>query len=661
MQLDNKKLEDPCKPLWTPSQERVENSRLSAFVKFLNEGNFKNYQDLWQWSNENTEKFWSALWNFAGVIGEKGDVILNDGHKMPGAQFFPQGTLNYAENLLRKKGKDTAIIFRNERGEERKFSFDDVHAKVSLFQQLFIKQGVKKGDRVAAYMPNCAETIFAACATASLGAIFSSASPDFGVQGLIDRFGQIDPVILVTVEAYYYNGKTHDCLDKVKQLCPHLPSLKQVIVVPFTKDNPDISLVETDKAVLFDKAIKDFEPQDIKFEQVEFNHPLYIMFSSGTTGVPKCIVHGHGGTLLQHLKEWILQCDIHSGEPVFYFTTCGWMMWNWLISALACEAPLLLYDGSPFYPDGNILWEFTSKHKCRLFGTSAKYIDALKNADIRPDRDFNLSDLKILTSTGSPLVHESFDYIYEHIKSDLHVASIYGGTDIISASFGIGNPWSPVFRGELQGAALATPVDIYDAKGKSIPEGGGAGELVCTGPIPSMPVGFWHDADGQKYFKAYFAEYPNIWRHGDWVEKTENHGLIVHGRSDATLNPGGVRIGTSEIYRQVEQIEGILESLAIGQDWDSDVRVVLFVRLATGLILKDDMEKEIRTKVRSGASPRHVPAKIIQVADIPRTKSNKIVELAVRDVVHGRPVKNVEALANPESLKLYEDLLELKS
>ena len=661
MQIDNKKLEERDKPLWTPSQERIDNSRLSAFVKFLEEVDFENYHDLWQWSNTNTEKFWSALWDFVGVIGKKGDVVLKDAHKMPGAQFFPNGTLNYAENLLRKKGMDTAIIFRNERGEETRFTFDDVHAKVSFFQQLFIEQGVKKGDRVAAYMPNCAETIFAACAAASLGAVFSSASPDFGAQGLIDRFGQIDPIILVTVEAYYYNGKTHDCLDKVKQLLPHLPSLKQVIIIPFTKGNPDSSILGTDKAVVFDEAIKTLDVKDVEFTQVEFNHPLYIMFSSGTTGVPKCIVHGHGGTLLQHLKEWVLQCDIHAGEPVFYFTTCGWMMWNWLISALACEAPLLLYDGSPFYPDGKTLWEFTSKHKCRLFGTSAKYIDALKNANIRPDRGFDLSDLKILTSTGSPLVHESFDYIYEHIKSDLHVASIYGGTDIISASFGIGNPCSPVWRGELQGAALATPVDIYDAEGNSIPEGGGAGELVCTGPIPSMPVSFWNDEDGQKYFKAYFAEYPNIWRHGDWVEKTEHHGLIVHGRSDATLNPGGVRIGTSEIYRQVEQIEGILESLAIGQDWEGDVRVVLFVRLEEGLILSDEIEKDIRTKVRIGASPRHVPAKIIQVADIPRTKSNKIVELAVRDLVHGRPVKNVEALANPDSLELYEDLLELKS
>lgn len=647
------------KPLWSPSPERVKSSNLSAFAGLLGEGNFSDYHELWRWSNEHKEEFWSKFWDFAGIIGEKGSVILENADSMPGAQFFPDGRLNYAENLLRKKGQGAAIITRKENGEEKQYSWDECHAQVSLFQQIFINYGIKKGNRVAAYMPNTAETIFAALAAASLGAVFSSASPDFGAQGLVDRFGQIDPTILVTVEAYYYNGKTHDCLEKVSKLLPHLPSLEKVIVIPFTEESPDISGLKTEKAALFTDAIQDMQVKDIEYERVEFNHPLFIMFSSGTTGVPKCIVHGHGGTLLQHMKEWVLQCDIKAGDPVFYFTTCGWMMWNWLISALACEAILLLYDGSPFYPSGNTLWEFTSKHDCALFGTSAKYIDALKNAEIRPGNYYDLSALKILTSTGSPLVHESFDYIYDHIKNDLHVASIYGGTDIISASFGIGNPWSPVWRGELQGAALATPVDVYDERGNSVPEGGGAGELVCTGPIPSMPVGFWNDADGTKYRKAYFEKYDNVWHHGDWVEKTLHHGLIVHGRSDATLNPGGVRIGTSEIYRQVEQVKGVAESLAVGQDWEGDVRVVLFVRLNAGLTLDEEMKTDIKTRIRKGATPRHVPAKIIQVADIPRTKSGKIVELAVRDVIHDRPVKNIEALANPEALEIYKGMDEL--
>ena len=646
-----------AQPLWTPSDKKVEHSNLTAFVQGLGAGTFSDYHELWRWTNENPEKFWDHLWDFAGVIGEKGERVLINKDQLPGAEFFPDSKINYAENMLKNHSDDTAIIFRDEQGKESETSFSSLYEQVSKCRQYLSSLGVKKGDRVAGYLPNMPETIIAALASASLGAIWSSASPDFGAQGLIDRFSQIEPKVVFCVNAYYYNGKTHDCLAKVKELQPTLKGLVKTIVIPFTEDEPDISSL--DDAILYTDALEEYEAKDIAFERVEFNHPLFIMFSSGTTGIPKCIVHGHGGTLLQHLKEHILQCDVKKGDNIFYFTTCGWMMWNWLITGLACDATLLLFDGSPFYPDGNVLWEFTSKHECKMFGTSAKYIDALKNFDIYPARDYDLSALEILTSTGSPLMHESFDFVYEHIKEDLHLASIYGGTDIISASFGIGNPWSPVWRGELQGAALATPVNVFDDEGREIPEGGGAGELVCTGPIPSMPVGFWNDLDGKRYKAAYFDRFENVWQHGDWVEKTVHHGLIVHGRSDATLNPGGVRIGTAEIYRQVEQVEGILESIAVGQDYEGDVRVVLFVRLDENTELTDDLKKTIKSKIRSGASPRHVPAVIVDVSDIPRTKSGKIVELAVRDVIHGRKVKNVEALANPEALELYKNLSEL--
>ncbi|MAM34516.1 MAG: acetoacetate--CoA ligase [Micavibrio sp.] len=646
-----------AQPLWKPSDKKVEHSNLTAFVQGLGAGTFSDYHELWRWTNENPEKFWDHLWDFAGVIGEKGERVLINKDQLPGAEFFPDSKINYAENMLKNHSDDTAIIFRDEQGKESEISFSSLYEQVSKCRQYLSSLGVKKGDRVAGYLPNMPETIIAALASASLGAIWSSASPDFGAQGLIDRFSQIEPKVVFCVNAYYYNGKTHDCLAKVKELQPTLKGLVKTIVIPFTEDKPDISSL--DDAILYTDALEKYEAKDIVFERVEFNHPLFIMFSSGTTGIPKCIVHGHGGTLLQHMKEHILQCDVKKGDNIFYFTTCGWMMWNWLITGLACDATLLLFDGSPFYPDGNVLWEFTSKHKCKMFGTSAKYIDALKNFDIYPARDYDLSALEILTSTGSPLMHESFDFVYEHIKEDLHLASIYGGTDIISASFGIGNPWSPVWRGELQGAALATPVNVFDDEGREIPEGGGAGELVCTGPIPSMPVGFWNDPDGKRYKAAYFDRFENVWQHGDWVEKTVHHGLIVHGRSDATLNPGGVRIGTAEIYRQVEQVEGILESIAVGQDYEGDVRVVLFVRLDENTELTDDLKKTIKSKIRSGASPRHVPAVIVDVSDIPRTKSGKIVELAVRDVIHGRKVKNVEALANPEALELYKNLSEL--
>ena len=648
-------------PLWSPSDSRKKSTNLFRFIRHLEDKtgvNFPDYHAFYLWSVAEQETFWAELWAFADVIGEKGSVVLREGDKMRAAQFFPEARLNFAENLLRRRDDGLAMIFRDEPGRERSLTYADMHAQVSKLQQFLKDCGVGKGDRVAGYLPNLPETIIAHLAVASLGAIWSSASPDFGEQGLLDRFGQIEPKVLIAADGYYYNGKTLDCLERVKAVAPQLAGLQKIVIVPFVSEDPDLSSLP--QAVSYQKIMGQYTATPVTFERLPFNHPLVIMFSSGTTGKPKCIVHGHGGTLLQHLKEHILHCDVKRNDRVFYFTTCGWMMWNWLISALAVEATLLLYDGSPFYPDGNMLWEYTSKHECMLFGTSAKFIDALKAHDLAPGETFDLSALKIITSTGSPLMHESFDYVYRKIKSDVHLASIYGGTDIISASFGLGNPLSPVYRGELQSPGLAMAVDIFDEHGNSIPEGGGAGELVCTKPFPSMPVMFWNDPGDEKYEAAYFEDYPGVWRHGDWAEKTIHHGLIVHGRSDATLNPGGVRIGTAEIYRQVEQIPQILESIAVGQDWDGDVRVILFVILKSGESLTEDLIKEIKTRIRTGASPRHVPAKIIQVSDIPRTKSGKITELAVRDVIHGRPVKNKTALANPDALDLYVGLDELK-
>ena len=657
MKIDNSSEQ----PLWVPDKKQAEASQLFRFARTVEKTtglSFPDYDSLWRWSVDQPGVFWDAVWDFTGVIGEKGNVQLAHADKMPGAQFFPEARINFAENLLRRRDDGIAIIFRDEKEDERSLSFNDLYDQVSRWAQALSVAGVKEGDRVAAFMPNMPETMIAMLATASLGAIWSSASPDFGTQGLLDRFGQVEPTVFVAVDGYYYGGKTLDCLQKIAEVQPQLKGLKKTVIVPFTNQKPDLSKLKD--AVTVGDFIGGFTAQDISFNRVGFNHPLFIMFSSGTTGIPKCIVHGHGGTLLQHLKEHRLQCDIKRDDRVFYFTTCGWMMWNWLVSAVASEATLLMYDGSPFYPNGRVLWDFTSTHGCTLFGTAAKYIDALKANNIRPMDHYDLSDLRTVTSTGSPLVHESFDFVYDAIKKDVHLASISGGTDIVSC-FVLGNPISPVWRGEIQCAGLGMAVDAFSDDGKPIPPGAGSGELVCTKPFPCMPVMFWNDEDGSKYKKAYFDRFDNIWCHGDWIERTAHGGFIIHGRSDATLNPGGVRIGTAEIYRQVEQIPEVFESIAVGQDWDNDVRVILFVRMKEGQSLTDDVKDRIKKQIRNGASPRHVPAKIIQVTDIPRTKSNKIVELAVREVIHNRPVKNVEALSNPEALMLYKDLAELKT
>ncbi|MCB9987893.1 MAG: acetoacetate--CoA ligase [Rhodospirillales bacterium] len=643
-------------PLWVPSPDRVKASRLYRFIQGIEEKtgrSFEGYEDFWQWSVENIEDFWACVWDFCGVIGDKGSEILMNGDKMPGAQFFPEARLNYAENLLRRRDGGTAIIFRDEKGDERTLTYGQLYDDVSRWRQALAGAGMKEGDRIALYLPNIPEALIAMLAASSMGVIVSLASPDFGVQGAVDRFGQIEPRILVAVDGYYYGGKDIDCTQKVQDVRMQLPSVEKTVMVPF------LGKGAVADSVTVEDFIASYAPRDIAFTRVPFNHPLFIMFSSGTTGVPKCIVHGHGGTLLQHLKEFQLHCDLGRDDRVFYFTTTGWMMWQWLVGGLASEVCLLLFDGSPFHPDGEALWAFTSKHKAKLFGTSAKYIDALKVNDIRPGDKYDLSDLKIITSTGSPLVHESFDYVYDAIKGDVHLASISGGTDIVSC-FVLGNPISPVWRGEIQGAGLGMAVDAFNDEGQPIPPGAGSGELVCTRPFPCMPVQFWNDPDGVKYHGAYFENYPNIWCHGDWIERTAHGGFIIHGRSDATLNPGGVRIGTAEIYRQVEQVPDVVESIAVGQDWDGDVRVILFVKIRDGAVLTEELIKTIKTRIRTGASPRHVPAKVIAVADIPRTKSNKIVELAVRNVIHGRPVKNVEALANPEALDLYKDLSALQ-
>ncbi|WP_135075632.1 acetoacetate--CoA ligase [Terasakiella sp. SH-1] len=645
--------------LWTPSAERIEKSNMKAFMAHVNERwslDIQDYEHLHDFSVNEREKFWVSLKDFTGLKAQDwGSRVLVNGDKMPGAEFFPDAKINFAENLLKKNDETEALVFWGEDQVKRTLSWKSLHDEVSVFAQALRQSGVKKGDRVCAFMPNMPETIIAMLAASSLGATWSSTSPDFGVNGVLDRFGQIEPTVLIGVEGYYYNGKAHDCLKKLEAITEALPTLKHCVIVPYTRDNPDISKVK--QAVLLDDFVADFEPQDIEFEYVSFNHPLYIMFSSGTTGKPKCIVHGTGGTLLKQVSEHVLHCDNGPGSRAFYFTTCGWMMWNWLVAGLAAGSTLLLYDGSPFYPSGNILFDFADAEKMTMFGTSAKYIDALNKAEIKPKQTHDLSSLLSMTSTGSPLVAESFDYVYRDIKDDLHLASISGGTDILGC-FVLGNPIAPVYRGEIQCRALGMAVETFDEAAQPIR--GEKGELVCVKGFPSMPVMFWNDPGHARYKAAYFEKYDNIWCHGDFVSiDPDTGGMVIYGRSDATLNPGGVRIGTAEIYRQVEALPEIQESIVIGQDWEDDVRVVLFVVMKGSATLSEALIQTIKKKIRTGCTPRHVPAKVIAVADIPRTKSGKITELAVRDVVHGREVKNKTALANPEALEFYKDLPQL--
>ena len=644
--------------LWRPSPERIAAANLTAFMTEAAKvagRSFADYGALWRWSVEQPGAFWRLVWTSCGVLGDgPGEPAVENLDKMPGARFFPNARLNFAENLLRRNDGSTALVFWGEDKVRRRMSWAELNAAVSRLQQAMKAAGVGVGDRVAGIVPNMPEAIVAMRAASSRGAAWSSCSPDFGVQGVLDRFGQIEPKILFAVDAYHYNGKTHDVLGKLADIVPRLPTLVRTVIIPYVSETP--ALVKVPNAATWAEFVAPFVAKAPGFVRLPFNHPLYILFSSGTTGVPKCIVHGAGGTLLQHLKEHRLQSDVKPGDRVFYFTTCSWMMWNWLVSGLAAEATLLLYDGSPFHPSGNVLFDFADAERMTFFGTSAKYIDACAKAGLEPIKTHDLSSVRTIASTGSPLVDESFDYVYRSIKKDVHLASISGGTDIVSC-FVIGNPIGPVYRGEIQARGLGMAVEVFDDDGK--PARGSKGELVCVRPFPSMPIGFWNDPDGKKYHAAYFERFPNVWCHGDWTAITEREGVIIYGRSDAVLNPGGVRIGTAEIYRQVEQVPEVMESIVVGQDWEKDVRVVLFVRLRDGVSLTPELEKRIKDQIRKNTTPRHVPAKILQVSDIPRTKSGKIVELAVRDVVHGRPVKNKEALANPEALDLYRGRPEL--
>jgi acetoacetyl-CoA synthetase len=642
------------RPLWTPDSAAVTSSALWRFMQPLG---LRSFDEVLRFSVDQPEDFWREVWDFCEVKAEtRGARVLADGQLMPGARFFPDARLNYAANLLRKQDDTDALVFRGEDKVMRRMSWAELNRAVARLHRALAAAGVQAGDRVSAIVPNMPEAIVSFLACSSLGAIWSSCSPDFGERGILDRFGQIAPKVLITCDGYYYAGKTIRMAEKSANVLKDLASVETVLVIDYIGEAE-----ETAKALPRAETLARFtaghDGGPIAFAELPFDHPLYILYSSGTTGIPKCIVHSAGGILLKHLVEHVLNTGTRPGDRLFYFSTCGWMMWNWLVSGLAAGATLLLYDGSPFHPSERALFDYADAEGMTIFGTSAKYIDAVKKSGLVPRKTHRLETLRAMLSTGSPLSAESFDFVHDSIKPDMQLASISGGTDICGCFVG-GNPLSPVWRGEIQGPMLGMAVDVYDEEGK--PLRGGKGELVCVKPFPSMPVMFWNDADGSKYHSAYFARFPGIWCHGDFAEITAHGGMIIHGRSDATLNPGGVRIGTAEIYAQVEQVPEVIEALAIGQDWDNDVRVVLFVRLRPGVSLDEALVAKIRKQIRDGASPRHVPAKIVAVADIPRTKSGKITELAVRDVVHGRAVKNKEALANPEALELYRDIPELK-
>jgi len=649
------------KPIWTCSPAKQSNANMLRFQQQINslyDKSINCYGELHDWSINKPAAFWSQIWDFCGVSGLKGERLIEQGDSMIESRFFPDARLNFAENLLTNPGvssSDDALLFWGEDRVKQNVSWRQLQESVSQMAQALRASGVCQGDRVAAYMPNTPETITAMLAVSSIGAIWSSCSPDFGVQGVLDRFGQIKPTILIAADGYFYNGQEIDNLDKVAGIAKKLSSLERVLVVPYLRCNIGraASLGDVPNAVLYQDYLDRFTAKAIEYAQLPFDHPLCILYSSGTTGAPKCIVHGAGGTLLQHLKEHQLHSDVRSGDRVFYFTTCTWMMWNWLVSGLASGATLLLFDGSPFYPSPTVLFDFAEQESMTHFGTSAKYIDALKNAEVNTIESHDLSSVRLICSTGSPLVAESFDYVYKSIKEDVYLASISGGTDIISC-FVLGDPSSDLFRGEIACKGLGMAMEVLDDDGRSIVQQ--KGELVCTKAFPSMPIYFWNDPDDKKYKAAYFERYDGIWAQGDFAEVTENQGLIIYGRSDATLNPGGVRIGTAEIYRQVEQIDGIQESVVIGQQWSGDIRVVLFVVLSPDLQINDALIYEIKQKIRNGASPRHVPSVICQVNDIPRTKSGKISELAVRDIVEGRSIKNSSALVNPEALENFSNI-----
>lgn len=641
-------------PIWTPPPDRCANSHMRRFLQANRQSLAgEDYAALYRWSVESPAEFWAAVWRFCLIraSAEYSSVVRNP-DRMPGAQWFEGAMLNFAENLLAPERSGAAIVFTNERDDRLEISWPELRRQVASVAAHLRSMGIRKGDRVAGFVANRPEAVVAMLATASLGGVWSSCSPDFGVEAVLDRFGQIEPKALFATDGYTYSGKSIDSLPAVRAIAARLPSLQSVVMIPYRDRNPD--LVGLPNAALYSDLLR--MPGTLEFTPVGFADPVYILYSSGTTGAPKCIVHSVGGTLLQHRKEHVLHCDISPGDVVFYFTTTGWMMWHWLVSTLASGATLVLFDGAPLHPDPGVLWRIAHRERIDIFGTSAKYLSAVEKSAYRPRDHHDLSALRSILSTGSPLAPSSFDFVYNHVNSEVQLASIAGGTDLISC-FALGNPLLPVYRGELQCRGLGMKVEIFSPTGQ--PVRGQKGELVCTAPFPSMPIGFWNDPDGSKYRRAYFERFPNVWHHGDYAELTGHDGLIIYGRSDAVLNPGGVRIGTAEIYRIVEQFAEIAESIAVGQDWEGDVRVVLFVRLQPGCLLDASLERRLRNEIRSQASPRHVPAKILSAIDIPRTMSGKIVEIAVRDAIHGRPIANLDALANPEALQHFYDRPEL--
>ena len=641
-------------PIWQPSPQRIAESNLQRFIAAQRSRLPRaDYASLYDWSIAKPAEFWEAVWKFCGVRSSADYTsVLKHGDRMPGARWFEGATLSFTANLLQPHRGGTAIVFANERGERSELTWAELASQVAGLAAGLRALGVGRGDRVAGFVANRPEAVVAMLAAASVGAVWSSCSPDFGTDAVLDRFGQIAPKVLFATDGYFYNGRSIDSQPVVRAIAARLPELRAIVVIPYRDGTPELRGVPNGMlfADLIDTNAK------LELEAVPFAHPLYILYSSGTTGVPKCIVHGAGGTLLQHRKEHVLHTDIRPGDVVFYFTTTGWMMWNWLVSALASAATIVLYDGAPLHPDPGVLWRLAERERIAVFGTSARYLSALEKSGYSPHTEFELGALRSVLSTGSPLAPSSFDFVYRSVKPDVQLSSIAGGTDLISC-FALGNPLLPVYRGELQCRGLGMKVEIFDSDGRSLR--GAKGELVCTAPFPSMPIGFWNDADGQLYNRAYFARFPNVWCHGDYAEITEHDGLVIYGRSDAVLNPGGVRIGTAEIYRIVEQLEAIAESVVVGQDWQGDTRIVLFVKMQPGRTLDASLERTIREAIRTKASPRHVPAKILVVTDIPRTMNGKVVELAVRDVLHGRDVVNVEALANPAALDQFRDRVEL--
>ena len=643
------------KIMWQPSVEQIQGSQMFEFKEFINDRhglNLENYHDLHYWSVNRIPEFWDSAWSFFDILhSHPYTQVVDDVSKMPGAIWFDGTRLNFAENLLRRRDDKTAIVFKGEGQPVRKLTYNELYSAVVKTAHALKELGVNKGDRIAGFVPNMPESIIAMLATTAIGAIWSSSSPDFGIKGVLDRFSQIEPKVLFAANGYFYNGKAHDSLEKLQGILKDLTSVQKVVVIPYTQEDPDVSMI--DNSVAFPEFIAN-DAETIDFEQLPFDHPLYIMYSSGTTGLPKSIVHGAGGTLIQHMKELRLHCNISADDNVFYFTTCGWMMWNWLVSNLAIGSTVILYDGSPFYPDSNAMWAMAEELGITVFGTSAKFIAASESSGNKPNDINDLSAMRIILSTGSPLMEENFDYIYRDVKKDVQLASISGGTDIISCFAG-GSPMLPVHRGELQCSGLAMDVDSFDPQGKSIRNE--KGELVCKKAFPSMPVYFWNDADGSKYHHAYFDKFENIWYHGDYIEINDHGGVTIYGRSDATLNPGGVRIGTAEIYRVVEQMAEVADSLVVGVQSDGDEQVALFLKMNSGNNLNDELIDSIKRSIRANCTPRHVPSIVKTVEDIPYTISGKKVELAVKNVLHGEEVTNKDALANPEALEYFKDIL----